>query len=907
MVLQPHLAALPPDARVSCILPTFDRRLFVPVALACFERQDYPNRELIVLDDGCHPVEDLVAGRSRVRYVRLTKRATIGAKRNLAAELARGEVLMQWDDDDWFGPTRIRDQLGVLLAGAADLCHLEQRWLFDACSGRFLYRYDESQADARVASGTLAMTKATWVRAGGYMDSSDAEDWELFQRAVARGARAALVANEGSYVYVRHGGNSYRILIENGLPPTGWAVRSAPPTIPGEDRSFYESLASRLRAGRPKRAPSQVVDLAIVHHANQYLITDGYLDHEGLSDLLDAFSAVLRLHLGYEVPVNLHLSGTLIEAIAWHRPSFFRLVRDLAETELLELIGSAYSQNVMPLFSREHNRRQLIEAFGLYERHLGVAPDDVRGFWVPERVWDEATFSELLTDDTLPNGGYEWVLLDDRVRFPSSQQNGATCRRQFDEAVSGWISDGLCELSERYAEMVVSACSPFRPGPPRSLPPLTVVPMFSPFRYWIPPGDARRRALLQQGLKQLAQLGAPLAVFGDDLERTAGVGPWSGESAAAAIAAFETFLAAISQGDLPARAATISKQLRRTSVPTTESTEPGTFFELAVGMGAGEDYRAWWDAPDWGLGRSQLERTAHVLRGRAGGLWELAWKQLLASSYETGWRDWDGTKYRPTPWAWAHASHSRSALLAAAAAEWQQMGSHDGGFSIQDVDEDGDEELVLASERLYVVITPRYGGRIVAMFDLAAPGGGALVVGNPADHWNLQVELNRFMEHPRSHPGGFCDAGFENDRYDIDQISDGTAFLRNVERSSRMFGATKQLRLHERRAIEATYTLPPAVAAMDVEFALSPNYLALLRGGVRELNRVDRHERSAWRVGSCEVWVAADPEGRAERWRESLQACPHAVLVTYKACGPSFTVRLGVGTREPHLSETEFR
>ena len=62
--------------------------------------------------------------------------------------------------------------------------------------------------------------------------------------------------------------------------------------------------------------------VALVHHANQYVITDGYADREGLGSLVTGYSALLRLHEKYRIPVNLHLSGTLVEAAAWHHPAF---------------------------------------------------------------------------------------------------------------------------------------------------------------------------------------------------------------------------------------------------------------------------------------------------------------------------------------------------------------------------------------------------------------------------------------------------------------------------------------------------------------------------------------------------------------------------------------------------------
>jgi Methyltransferase domain/Glycosyl transferase family 2 len=96
---------------VSCIMPTADRRAFVPQAIRYFLRQDYGNRELIVLDDGADPVDDLAAGDARIRYVRLDTRQTLGAKYNLAGRYARGDILVHWDDDDWMADWRLSYQV----------------------------------------------------------------------------------------------------------------------------------------------------------------------------------------------------------------------------------------------------------------------------------------------------------------------------------------------------------------------------------------------------------------------------------------------------------------------------------------------------------------------------------------------------------------------------------------------------------------------------------------------------------------------------------------------------------------------------------------------------------------------------------------------------------------------------
>lgn len=100
---------------VSAIMPTRNRHRFVEQAVACFRMQDWPDRELVIVDDG-EPVGHLVDGTPRVTYVHLGDRArrTIGEKRNFACQLARGEVIVHWDDDDWSAPTRMSEQVRLL-------------------------------------------------------------------------------------------------------------------------------------------------------------------------------------------------------------------------------------------------------------------------------------------------------------------------------------------------------------------------------------------------------------------------------------------------------------------------------------------------------------------------------------------------------------------------------------------------------------------------------------------------------------------------------------------------------------------------------------------------------------------------------------------------------------------------
>ena len=166
------------------------------------------------------------------------------------------------------------------------------------------------------------------------------------------------------------------------------------------------------------------ISFAFVHHANQYLITEGYENRNGLKEVLGSPSAdvglwrILHLHRVYGIPANVHVSGTLLEAVAWHVPAFLDALREMHREGLIEFVGSCYRQNMMPFCSYDHNLKQLNEELHLYQVHLGLDPASVKTFWPPERLWDPGTMSAVLKDLRLLNHGYAQVILDDRLLLP---------------------------------------------------------------------------------------------------------------------------------------------------------------------------------------------------------------------------------------------------------------------------------------------------------------------------------------------------------------------------------------------------------------------------------------------------------------------------------------------------------
>jgi len=157
------VAALPTDnpPLVSCIMPTRDRPQFIRQAVWYFLRQDYPRKQLIVVDDGERPVGDLIPDDDRIRYVRLDRRTALGAKRNIACEAATGDLIAHFDDDDWMAPDRVRCQVEELYRSESDLCGLTPLRYFRLATGEaFLYRHPRRAS--WVAPGTMVYRRSAW-------------------------------------------------------------------------------------------------------------------------------------------------------------------------------------------------------------------------------------------------------------------------------------------------------------------------------------------------------------------------------------------------------------------------------------------------------------------------------------------------------------------------------------------------------------------------------------------------------------------------------------------------------------------------------------------------------------------------------------------------------------------------
>jgi aminoglycoside phosphotransferase (APT) family kinase protein len=637
--------------------------------------------------------------------------------------------------------------------------------------------------------------------------------------------------------------------------------------------------------------------LAIVHHANQYVIADGYAERQGMSDILGlrggtsnpaGFLPLLRMHLEYGIPLNLHLSGTLIEALAWHCPQSFCFIKDLDRAGLLEIVGSTFSQNVMPFFEDRLNQRQINDELALLRQHAGWDPARVKVFWVPERVWDTDRLAPVLRNSSLLNGGYRYVLLDDRLLYAWGGQYAGSPRERFDrerprdlEAYMPW------EIAESGG--------------------LVLLPISRDLRYTIPPATSADLKRLEEILRWLAtSRGQSIAVYGDDLEKAAGVGGWDPQHPER----YERFLRFLRDQNW-VRPVLISDWGAGRSPTRVRSVERGTFFELARSWNAGEDYHGWYEDPNCAEHRAYMAKSELALREaeRAGAdpaLLDLGWKHFLHCCYETSWHEPSylhgipNGQPRLAGFAAALTSHARSSIMIARAARWAVERDGEAHAESLDIDDDGATELVLKNSQLFGVFSPRWGGRLSYLFDFTGRSG-RIVVGNLSDDWNLQEDLHRYLDCPRNHPGALADVGHEHDRHEVALTGcDGrsaVATLRNVETDSALRGAEKRVHLAAGDAhMSVSYELPPAVRRLSTEVCLSPDYARLLQLGPKDLSPLSGPRWRGWRNGGTSVWLRIDPK-QSTLWDTPHQErSGHGVNLRVTSFSRRFGLKLGVGS-----------
>lgn len=180
---------------------TYGRVEFLEESLHSFLIQEYDgDREMVIVND--YPAQKLIFDHPNVRIINLDYTfSCLGDKENFATEQCRGDVIMQWDDDDMAMPNHLSNVKKWFVEGS-DLLHWHKAILMNA---------PDIQSITGVGNSGIVYSKRIWEQIGHYPKENAGYDMSFVVK-IKHESRNIVFAEppdeEASWIYV-WGGRGY--------------------------------------------------------------------------------------------------------------------------------------------------------------------------------------------------------------------------------------------------------------------------------------------------------------------------------------------------------------------------------------------------------------------------------------------------------------------------------------------------------------------------------------------------------------------------------------------------------------------------------------------------------------------------------------------------------------------------
>jgi hypothetical protein len=517
--------------------------------------------------------------------------------------------------------------------------------------------------------------------------------------------------------------------------------------------------------------------VAFVHHGNQGLTwTDVLWGHEEFSheqhwdDYLDTdsehngFDEILGLHDLLDVPANFQVAGPLQTAAEWYYPDGDVegwndwLARGVTEG-WAAILSSAYAQHIMPFATDSMNNWAVHVQTDMSEWRYGYTPHVA---WVPERVWvspidgdGNGTDTGSHVNDWIGDNWLNhdvWAVILDQDEHCGYENNWSSDRHIYTIDVPGQGT-------------------------------LKVIPINGSFT-----GNCHHNA----GNAWNDILGTSddeLLVYGTDWEVVAEVAGFQDDFASALNNMIWLMQQIAATSDVYAER--LDDRLNyHSNGPTDINLQNATYGLLGGQGGYGSDWlspgthNSWysdWAAapahsdqhtPQWDYGTVWNNTRANLMSCPSNDLSELGWYVFMTNMYETGWHDGEDI----SGWIHRYASHIKNANVYAEASRWVN-GDYTNTTSayMSDIDMDGQDEIVLHSDRVFAVFETT-GGRAPWIFAKGAGYDGS-VVGSCNAYWvDTDGDYNDGLSN--NHVAAFSDVSpyLENELYTMSVDTVGIDF-----------------------------------------------------------------------------------------------------------------------------------
>jgi mannosyltransferase OCH1-like enzyme/GT2 family glycosyltransferase len=192
---------------ISCLCVTRDRVEQLKRVIECFKNQTYTNKELLIVCDQDDLatlafVAQLDDVDIRHHVVSTHEKKNLGQLRNLSIELSNGDYFCQWDDDDWYHPSRLSLQLEFCQKNQKSASVLP-RW--------FIYSDVHDKAylsNIRLWEGSVLCHKNAFDSSNIYSQSSRGEETPMIRHLLTKD-ELAVVDAPSLYLYWHGGGNTW--------------------------------------------------------------------------------------------------------------------------------------------------------------------------------------------------------------------------------------------------------------------------------------------------------------------------------------------------------------------------------------------------------------------------------------------------------------------------------------------------------------------------------------------------------------------------------------------------------------------------------------------------------------------------------------------------------------------------
>lgn len=201
---------------VSVLCVTFNRQHLIPFVIYQFKKQSYPNHlmELIIYDDSEEKVFPNIHD-NNIKYIYSNEKSPLGAKRNKLNSIAKGDIIVWFDDDDYYFPTRIEETVYLLNNSHQSLIGCKYTLLYDSFKSKKIYKINHK---TNYTQNNILAYKKEYLQSHSYNDRDNYDEEKYFTNEFSE--KAIMIEGKKLCIHIAHKYNTVsksRVLVKKNV------------------------------------------------------------------------------------------------------------------------------------------------------------------------------------------------------------------------------------------------------------------------------------------------------------------------------------------------------------------------------------------------------------------------------------------------------------------------------------------------------------------------------------------------------------------------------------------------------------------------------------------------------------------------------------------------------------------